>query len=268
MTLLVAAIGREKIDGIEEPIVCVSSDRMISVRTPNIEYEGPHPKTYNLADNCLMLTAGNALFGLPLHKAVLREIDERETKSVLEIVTTIKNEYQTERKNKLSDLVCQRFGLSLNEFYAAQQQLAQQILSALAQEILEFDLNLEVLVAGVDHDGAHIYRITNPGVELCFDSIGFHAVGSGEEHALANLIAREHNTDENSVDCLLHVVEAKKIGEKASGVGEKTDLFVINSKGITRLEEDKVKTLVRLTELRQKGLLTDFEQGVKQFRVE
>jgi len=261
MTLLVAGICKQ--DG--EPAVVIASDRMISVMQPNIEYEGPMTKSYQITESCIMLTAGSALEGLPLHREIKKHVDDMGLKSVLEIVSIVKRAYQEIRKSRINDGICQRFCLSFEDFLERQGEMAPSVVQAIYEQMSTFDLTLEILIAGVDNDGAHIYRISNPGIELCFDPIGFHAVGSGEEHAVANLIARGHNVETPLEEGLVNITEAKKVGEKASGVGEMTDIFIILSGKTYGLTNEQIKGLVKLSELRQKGRLEEYREGLMEF---
>jgi hypothetical protein len=55
-------------------------------------------------------------------------------------------------------------------------QLLQQILGLVSQHNLQTDL----LVAGMDDSGAHVFAITHPGQLLPLATTGFGAIGSGE----------------------------------------------------------------------------------------
>ncbi len=93
-------------------------------------------------------------------------------------------------------------------------------------------------------DYAHIFGVSDPGVTRCFDSIGFHAIGSGLPHALNTLIARECNQNKSLIEVLLVVYEAKKMAEKAPGVGNKsTDITLINKDGIKYFSDEDIDKL-------------------------
>jgi 20S proteasome alpha/beta subunit len=96
-----------------------------------------------------------------------------------------------------------------------------------------YDYGLEILIGGVDSEVAHIYSIDAPGTSKCFDAIGFHAIGSGLPHAINTFIAKDYNQSFPLREALLIIYEAKKISEKAPGVGENiTDISVISNKRI------------------------------------
>ncbi len=61
------------------------------------------------------------------------------------------------------------------------------------EQLATYDYELEILVAGVDTDCAHIYRISNPGTAECLDGLGYHAIGSGEPHADFSFIEESYS---------------------------------------------------------------------------
>ena len=54
-----------------------------------------------------------------------------------------------------------------------------------------YNYQLWILIAGVDDHGSHLWHIENPGSKECLDNIGFHAVGSGQHHAVSTFITNE-----------------------------------------------------------------------------
>ncbi len=95
------------------------------------------------------------------------------------------------------------------------------------EQLATYDYGLEVLVAGVDSDGAHIYKIDNPGTAECFDTIGYHAIGSGEPHAIYSLVDAGHTHAATLQQTMWSVFEAKKLAERAPGVGVAGDFAVV-----------------------------------------
>jgi hypothetical protein len=103
-----------------------------------------------------------------------------------------------------------------------------------------------MILAGVDSKGAHIYSIRNPGIKDCFDTIGFHAIGIGELHAVQVFIAHRYSTSCNTLEALNIVYAAKKAAEVAPGVGGATDIAIISRDGIKILEQTIITELNKL----------------------
>ena len=100
---------------------------------------------------------------------------------------------------------------------------------------------LIVLIGGVD-SRAHLHVVGNPGSSVCFDSIGYSAIGSGMPHALITFISKGYYDVLPLNEALLIAYEAKKISEKAPGVGRITYINIISSKkGIIEFKENDVK---------------------------
>jgi hypothetical protein len=95
-------------------------------------------------------------------------------------------------------------------------------------QIDRYNYGLDIIIAGISHGQAHIYGVFNPGASRCFDAIGFHAIGSGCPHALNTLIAREQNQSTALADTVMNVYEAKRVAERAPGVGANiTDISIM-----------------------------------------
>ena len=145
-------------------------------------------------------------------------------------------------------------GLTLSEFYARHQALSPQIVMMLDNLMKDFNLGVEVLLAGVDATGGHIYTVVNPGgTERLHDTIGYAAVGSGGIHALQAMIAFGHSASAAYHESVYRAYAAKRRAEVAPGVGRDTDMAVISSaNGIHQLAADELQQL--------KSIYEDFEK--------
>jgi 20S proteasome alpha/beta subunit len=99
---------------------------------------------------------------------------------------------------------------------------------------------LELIIAGVDKDGPHIYGLMNPGILECFDSIGFYSIGSGSMHAFQSLVAT-YEPGESIEKTLYETYKAKKDAEIAPGVGKDVDLGIIKQNECIDFTQDHVK---------------------------
>ena len=102
------------------------------------------------------------------------------------------------------------------------------------------------MVAGVDESGGHIYRIDNPGRVESYDTIGHCAIGSGDLHAVSTFIGNDYDPKLDVDHIVAMTYEAKRKSEKAQGVGEETDLYVVCNNGVIQLHDDKVKQLAEI----------------------
>jgi len=226
--------------------VVVASDRMLTAGILSLEFEHPRPKIVELSDSCVMMTAGPALRDIELQKHVRKEVAGLAGVAISSIVDKVKDGYQRARRKKIEEVYLNPRGLTLEAFLEHGQRLLPQVAMVIDEQLATYDYGLEVLVAGVDSEGAHIYRIENPGTAECFDSIGYHAIGSGEPHAIYSLVEDGHTHLTTIREAMWSVFEAKKMAERAPGVGQAADFAIVESGSVTYFQGP---TLARLEEL-------------------
>lgn len=250
----------------------LATDSMITNEALSVEFEHPTKKMTRLSDSCIALTAGDALAHTELFNMVEGKITKLKAPSVVEIVDNIKECYQHIRKNEIKEKLLRPRGFDgFKDFYSAQKALVPDIALSIQSQIERYDYGLKILVGGIDKRIAHIYGVFDPGTSKCYDSIGFHAIGSGLPHAINTLIARACNQDISLAEALLIVYEAKKMAEKAPGVGKGiTDICVMSSKGITEFPRDKLSGLHKTYEAwlkREADWQSDLDALLKQMGV-
>lgn len=237
MTICIASIA-------SDDHVVVSSDRMVTLSLPSTEFEQNVPKTVKITDNCVASTAGNALGFVPIADEAIRTITQNKTKqNIRNIAEFVRLAYINARNSKLEQEILSTVGLNLQTYYQANRTLAPEIVANLAQAMQQYNYNLSILIAGVDEEGNHIYRIDNPGRIESYDTIGHCSIGSGELHAISTFIANDYDPKFDLDHVVAMTYEAKRRSEKAQGVGEETDLYVINKQGITKLPDNKINEL-------------------------
>ncbi len=249
-----------------------ASDSMITNRMLSIQFEHPLRKVTLLSEKCIALTAGDALAHTELFGMVQGGISQLKSPSIQDIVEQIKECYQNIRKSKINERILKPRGFSsFQEFYESHRTLVPEIAMVIQSRIDDFDYGLDIIVAGAGNGNAHIYGINDPGTSQCFDAIGFHAIGSGLPHALNTLIAREHHSGTTLEESLLIVYEAKKVAEKAPGVGSnRTDLGVLNSEGWSQVPDDKLSELGQIHAkwvIKDSAWKTDAKSFLKELRV-
>jgi len=225
----------------------MATDRMITVRQPNIEYEQKGiTKALEISPSCLAATAGSALAFSPILRDAVLEINKKSINDISQIAEIVRKCYSGHRSKKLEENVLSSVGLSLQGFYQTNQALQPQLAATLFQAMQRFNYQLWILIAGTDEHGGHLWHIENPGKKECLDNIGFHAVGSGQHHAISTFIANEFEPTIDLSHGLAITFEAKKRSEKATGVGKLTDIVIISENGHKRLNEKEISQLETL----------------------
>jgi len=244
--------------------VVVVLDRMITAGYPPIEFEHDIPKMVKLTSCCVCLCAGSALAEVDLLRRVKANISDRTAPNALTVVNAVKTEYINEKKTKAEEDFLLHKDLTLRELYHGESPIPTALLASLDGKIDAITINLEMLVCGVDELGAHIYQIADerfrgvklgsPGLVHCWDSMGYHAIGSGELHAVSTFISHGYTSNFSLGKAIPIAFEAKKVAEKAPGVGKlKTDVAIITKGNIICLNTEHVNKLEDTYRNRIKG---------------
>jgi len=133
-----------------------------------------------------------------------------------------------------------------------------QILQQVLGMIMQHNLGLDLLVAGMDDSGSHLFTVTHPGVLLPVETTGYGAVGSGAVHAAVRLALGQHNKVASLVDTVYNVYESKKAAEVAPGVGNATDMAIIKDGKVSFVKPEMFAVLEKVH--KEKPTLTASEQ--------
>lgn len=246
MTICIAAICDEC------GAVVVTSDKMISAAFLDLEFEHHRSKLVKLGDNCVGLTAGDALANIDLFRAVSGTITQLQNPTVDLIANQVKQQFVELRRQKAEERLLVPRDLTIKDFYKEGMinRLPAELGFTIDNGVQNYVYPLEIIIAGVDETGAHIYGVSNPGVLSCYDSLGYHSVGSGERHALLSIISNEycHTCDINEGVYLVY--EAKKRAEVAQGVGKETEIGIITMAGLKVLNEEDRKNLQEVYDIK------------------
>jgi 20S proteasome alpha/beta subunit len=180
MTLCMAAICDDGNDG---PKAVIASDRMVTLGG-FMEFEHTVSKMKEATSCAVAMIAGDTLVGTRLAQGVGEEF-KGASPDIAQIAVRLAQRYVEVRTGELEHQILNPRGLNLQGFYGAHQGLNAQIAAMIDQQMAQFNLGIELLLAGVDSQGAHIYSVTNPGQpDRQWDVIGYAAVGSGGIHAV------------------------------------------------------------------------------------
>lgn len=223
--------------------VIVAGDRMVTAGDFSVAFEHENRKITAITENSVALTAGSALVGTDLFRAVRSNIHVGATPPISEIVDRVKDAYLGTRNSRIEERYFKVRGFDIKWFNANQRMLNPDIAFRLDHQLETYRFDLEILIAGVDGAGAHIYYIYPPCCSECFDSLGYCSIGSGERHSDSTFIAYRYAPSFSLENGLYMTYEAKRKSEIAVGVGQSTDIAVISEKGIQFISKDILKKL-------------------------
>lgn len=256
MTVCIVAINQK------HKLIAFATDRMVTATFPPIEFEHSLPKLTKLNNYCIALSAGDAIIGKEVFDAV-SEILQKTNPPIAQISEHVKEMYQRKRLQILEALHLRSRGINHKVFIEAGAKLLPPAIYAhIDHAFATFKLHLEAIIAGVDELGAKIYGVRNPGLVDCYNSIGFHAIGSGSMHALVSLI-QTYAPEISIVETMYSVFRAKKVAEVAPGVGEETDLGIVDSQQKVKFFDKNDELIKKFSELykrekeKRKGLISE-----------
>lgn len=242
MTVGIAAVCESEQN---QPRIILAADRLVTTgMAARIEYEHTNSKmeTVFVEDEITVMgvAAGSLSLADDMFYKIGGYIDNNSISSVREIVEYGVDSYHDMLKETIERQVLKPNGFTRESFNNRQQQLNPQIAQGIYQDMLEIqnkvESSLNILIAGVDDSGAHIYSIQG-GDMARFDSIGYHCVGMGAEPANSAFIRTRYNDECSVDDALLAVVDAKIQSERAQGVGREMDISVLSRGNIDQCED-------------------------------
>ena len=244
MTVCIAATAADK------SAVVVASDKMISAGFLSLEFDHPEPKIEALGATCVGLCAGDALPAGDLFSSAQSVAAQLQKPHVRQIAEAIKDTYSTLRAKRIEESVFKPRGLTIDSFY--QQGLIRQfpaeVSMPLDDSVQRMKFGVELIVAGVDRDGAHIFGVTDPGISDSYNQIGYHSIGSGMSHALLSLVGASQHWSMSVNETVFNVFRAKRQSEVAPGVGRSVELRVIADGKIRVVTDDELQALDHVLE--------------------
>lgn len=236
MTVCIAAMcGRD-----EEPLVVVAADRLMTAGG-FMEFEHPGSKIVELTETSLVMVAGDTNEGMRLARGAA---GSAAPETIPEMAEDLGNRYFEARARRTDQYILRARGLDPANYYAMHGTLNGQFVMLVDQALMEFDLGVELLLAGVDDTGAHIHTNRNPGGgNTDHGAIGWAAIGSGAVHVMPSMAGFEHGTDDTYGQTLFRVYASKRRAEVAPGVGHETDVAVVGRDGIKRLTDTELQQL-------------------------
>ena len=226
MTVCIAALYE---DGKGTVLV---SDQMVTAHIPiGYEYEhGDVTKIIAVDETCSIyaLVAGDVLRGneIIIQSKVALGLQQGQP-AASDLAELVRKAYQKIRLTTVIHRELEPRGLGLDEFYGRHQSLAQQVVQMIDQALHQYDIGVQILIAGVNGPSHSIHTIVNPGVTMDNTAIGHGAIGSGAPHALASMIEDGYSPSLEREKVKGMICRAKKRSEVAPGVGTKTTTLIL-----------------------------------------
>jgi 20S proteasome alpha/beta subunit len=209
----------------------VAADKMVTFGAPmSLQAEPPTlKKIIQLTERTLLVFSGNTADGEEIVTGTVPKISVDPKQPVRQIAEAVREAYANHKLRRVEENILKPLlGADFSKFQtlvsqSPTSQLLQQVLGLVSQHNLQTDL----LVAGMDDSGAHLFAVTHPGQLIPLATTGFGSIGSGGVHAGVRMSLAQHTKSATLVDTVYNVYEAKRASEVAPGVGKLTDLALI-----------------------------------------
>ena len=234
MTICIAAACE---DG-KHVVVC--ADRMFTVGPPlNVEFEPPLTKIEAMGSTCRAMGSGNGLFVAEILSRARASYQNVPTANIMQIANAVNAAYMEFRDEKIEEQIIRvslgpdfvsfrNRGGTLPQYLQPQPGIYQQVVVQANQ----FNLNVDLIVTGIDPTGSYLYYIGHPGGVINFGKIGYNAIGSGATHSAIRFALGLQHPKSSLAETLFSVYSAKNSSEVAPGVGHETEMAVISSDNV------------------------------------
>ena len=240
--------------------IVVASDRMVTFGHPiNVQTEPGIKKIIELTDTSVALISGSVADGEEIISNSKQEVLSLPKKNISDIAQVVRKRYSELKKFRVQDTILRPLlGTDFDGFQrlvagSASSQVLQQILGLISQH----NLQLDILIAGSDDTGCHLWLVTHPGQLICLDTLGYTSIGSGNIHANIRLSIGYQSKNLSITETLYNVYEAKREAEIAPGVGKGTDIALIKDSK-TVFFDDSFLNLIEKSH-KKKPMLEDSE---------
>ena len=208
-----------------------------------MEFEHTVPKMDRPSDTSVVMVAGDTLVGTRMANDVCQQL-RGSSPRIADIAAAMALQYTTARSQIAEQFFLIPRGLNWSAFYQNHAGFNPNITAMIDKSLADFNLGVELLVAGVDDQGAHIYYVGNPGqLDRQNDVIGYASIGSGGIHAVQSMVGFRHSPTDQLKETVFRVYASKRRAEAGVGVGIETDMAVITPTAVSWLSPESLGQL-------------------------
>jgi hypothetical protein len=207
------------------PKIVFSSDRLVSA---GVQYEGGEPKIKQLTEYCYVMTSSNDSLTSDLILETIKDKikSAKNQMRIRDIVELLSEECVNFKRLRIEREVLSKYNLTSTNLNAP----SETIINDAMKEVndYEYPLECDFIVLGFDKETEpHLYKVNQKGDYRLCDSLGFVTSGSGGSLAFLEMTKYSYSRQEGMVTAIPRVYFAKKVSERAEGVGRYTDLYIM-----------------------------------------
>lgn len=218
MTVCIAALA----DNGKSIVLAV--DRMLTSSNAAVPYQYEQNdvnKIFKITDNCFVLISGYISHAFAVLDSSKKKTGVNSKKSLRDILEILKREYDAYRESWLEEGILKPRGISsLKEYYSNHAKYQQNFAQTIDQQISASSFDVDLIVAGYENDGWHLYAIFKNLPIQDKNAEGFISIGSGGPHAAYAMIDLNYSKSLSIEQVEKIVRDAKVKSEKSPGVGK------------------------------------------------
>ena len=248
MTVCIAAVCNVLPD--RPAFVVAACDRMITIG--GIQYEPQQRKAAELGTSTIALFAGD----MQLHAAIMPRVREQlkelvadrepQRLTVEEISDAYAEQFAYYRRTLAEREILVPRGMDFERFARQQSALPHYQVREIDAMLAAHAIDSTAIIAGLDHTGAHLFRVRDPGVAESFNTPYFVCAGSGKDIAETQFMVSQYDKQWPLSKALWLAFSAKARAQVAGGVGPKTDLIIIGPGKIEYATEEQIAHLFEM----------------------
>jgi len=207
------------------PGIVFCADRLVSAR---IQFEGATPKIKMITNYCIAMQSSNDSLtsDLILEKVKAKASPLEKTAKIVEIVEMIRQECFELKKRWVEDNILSKYNLAFESLNTRPDSIVKDAINEVRD--CHYPFEFQYIVLGLEESKeAHLYVIDQDGQYWLQDSLGFAAIGSGGELAFLELTKHGYARNFPGVVAIPRIYLAKKVSERAQGVGRDTDMGIL-----------------------------------------
>lgn len=228
----------------------VAADEMVTFGAPmNLQTEPPGlKKIAEITAAVALLYSGTVPDGEEILAGVKPVSGAAGAPTVKSIADRVRDCYATLKRKRQEETILRPM---LGVDFAQWQELlaksaASQVIAQVTGMLNAHNLNTDMLVAGSDDSGHHLFVITHPGVCLHMNTVGYAAIGSGASHAGISMALNKHTASDSVARTVYRVYEAKTAAEVSPGVGKLTDMAIMRDGKIAFVTQQTLRALAKV----------------------
>jgi hypothetical protein len=206
----------------DDPLLVLCMDMMGSTDSTSSETTF---KWQPVGDGFSAMIAGTVSAARELVSECHSELLKIKPQTIKQVLAALRTAAGTHKRNFAEAHVQNQLGLSYQVFLdTGKQSLPTDLFRELARDIAAHDFNAEAIISGFLGGKPVIFVVNGESVYSCDD---FAVIGSGSDLAEAALYHRDQNFTSGANRTMYCVYEAKRLAERAPGVGRKTQMFIV-----------------------------------------